>query len=108
VSRGPGDRLVDGRGRFGGGGEVRVAQGDGERPLLNHLHLDFLLHDGAIGDPPGGRVVLGDPLAAAPACGVEPADGDRALGDGIDITVRALQGRLDELPALQALGVADR
>ena len=100
------DEVVDGGGDAFGGGEVGIAQSEPHLVHAVQCEVDLALDDGAVGDAADGRDAAGD--LGGLALGLEAPDGERALGDRVDIAVGGQKRRDEQDAALQALGVAER
>ena len=100
------DEVVDRGGDALGGGEVGIAQRQAQRLLGVELELDLALDQRPVRDAPDGRHAAGDLRGVA--FGLEAGDGDRALGDRIDLAVGAEERRDEQGAALQRLRVAER
>jgi hypothetical protein len=89
--------------------KVRVLQEEPQHAVVHELRGDLALDDGPAADHAHGRMVLRDGGAAGPAGPAgEAADGDRALGHGVDAAVGAEERGLEEDAALEGLGIAQR
>src|SRR5690606_15283521 len=86
--------------------EVRAVEVQGQAVALAEGGRHRALDDGAGRNAAAGGHVDGDPRAVA-AAGVEAADHQVALGDGVDVAVDALERSQQQAAAAQALGVAD-
>src|SRR5690606_29043455 len=87
-----------------GGGQIRVLQCQPQHRQRRQLKADFALDDGAVGDAAGSRHAAGD--LGGGALGAEAGNGNRTLGDGIDLAIGAEQRGDQQGAALQALGIA--
>ena len=85
------DIIVDRLGDPFGRGEVGIAQSKPQLTDAIEREFDLALDDGAVGQPSDGRHAAGD--ARALALGLKAADGQRALGDRIDVAVGAQERR---------------
>ena len=98
------DIIVDRDGDALGRGEVGIAQRQAQMAELGERELDLALDDGAVGHPADGRHAARD--LGCFALGLEAADGERALGDRVDVAVGAEERRHQKGAAEQAFGIA--
>ncbi|MCY1414200.1 hypothetical protein D9M71_296430 [compost metagenome] len=100
------EQVVDAVDDVLGGGEIRTVEVEGQAVALVEAARHRALHRGAGRHAAGGRHVDGDFRTVA-ALGIEAADDEVALGDGVGLAVDTLQLGHQQAAAAQALGVAD-
>src|SRR5690606_15043988 len=100
------EQVVDAVDDVLGRGEVGAVEVQGQAVALGERGRYCPLHRGTGRDAAAGGHVDGDSRTVA-AAGIEAADHQVALGDGVDVAVDALERSQQQAAAAQALGVTD-